>query len=271
MREPVSWRGVAYNQAGSSENKIHDDEVARQYGFRGGLVPGTNVFAYLVHPAIEAWGLAWLAGGRASVVLARPVYDGDEVRVEPKAEGSGRYRGRVLDPAGTVRAEGEVALSDDEATGAPRPHGDPEVPPAEERPPATREALEALRERGLGSLRARWSGDYRYTQTPESVPELVRPDGGGYASPAWAIGLANAILSANVRLGPWVHVQSEVQNRAAIPLGSRLVVEGRVADLFQRGGHEFVDLQVEVFLEPDRPALSARHRAIYLLRPRGSD
>lgn len=269
MREPVSWRGVAYNQASASENKIHDDRVARQYGFRGGLVPGTNVYAYLVHPAIEAWGLDWLARGSASVVLSTPVYDGDLVRVEPKLEAPGRYRGRVLDPEGTACARGEVALREREEEALPRRRGDPGVLPADERPPATRTALEALRERGLGSLLVEWSGTYRYTHTPDAVPALVRADAGGYANPSYALGLANAILSANVRLGPWVHVQSEVTNRAAIPLGARLAVEARVADLFQRGGHEFADLDVEVFIEPDRAALSARHRAIYALRPRG--
>ena len=33
----------ASNEATESENKIHDDTVAAQYGFRGGLVPGVSV------------------------------------------------------------------------------------------------------------------------------------------------------------------------------------------------------------------------------------
>ena len=70
-----------------------------------------------------------------------------------------------------------------------------------------------------------------------------------------------------MRLGPWIHVQSEVRHFAAVPRGSRLVAEARVVDLACRGGHEFVDLDVGVFLAPDVPALAARHRAIYRLRP----
>ncbi len=31
---------TAFNTATASTNKIHDDDVAQQYGFRGGLVPG---------------------------------------------------------------------------------------------------------------------------------------------------------------------------------------------------------------------------------------
>ena len=37
----------AYNLAKNSENKIHDDSVARRFGFQGGLVPGVDVFAYM--------------------------------------------------------------------------------------------------------------------------------------------------------------------------------------------------------------------------------
>jgi len=35
---PQPWQAEAYNQVPESENRIHSDEVARRYGFRGGLV-----------------------------------------------------------------------------------------------------------------------------------------------------------------------------------------------------------------------------------------
>lgn len=37
----------AVNTAPDSENKMHDDRVAAQYGFQGGLVPGVTVYAYI--------------------------------------------------------------------------------------------------------------------------------------------------------------------------------------------------------------------------------
>ena len=52
-RRVARWSGIAYNQATASDNRIHSDEVARQYGFHGGLVPGVTVYAYLVQPAVE--------------------------------------------------------------------------------------------------------------------------------------------------------------------------------------------------------------------------
>jgi hypothetical protein len=37
-----AYRVQAYNTSKQSENKIHDDAVARRFGFSGGLVPGVD-------------------------------------------------------------------------------------------------------------------------------------------------------------------------------------------------------------------------------------
>ena len=37
------YRVRARNAATNSEDKIHPDDVARRYGFEGGLVPGVTV------------------------------------------------------------------------------------------------------------------------------------------------------------------------------------------------------------------------------------
>jgi hypothetical protein len=202
------------------------------------------------------------------VLLKRPLYDGGSFRTEAKADGPDAYAGTLFDADGVLCAEGRVVRASEGP--APTRRGDPPAPAGGDRPDATRDALERLRDAGPGALELRWGGSgelARYTRELESMPDLVRPDRGGFAHPAFSLGLANTALSANVRLGPWIHVQSDVRHFAAIPLGSQLVVESRVRDLFERGGHEFVDLDVAVFLAPDTPALAAEHRAIYRLRP----
>lgn len=268
MSAPVPWKGVAFNPATESENRIHSDEVARQYGFRGGLVPGVTVYAYLVHPALCAWGRDWLERGAASVQLLRPLYDGAEFEVTLEPCGDLQYEGAVGDTEGTRCAEGRVSLPA-APEDAPARRGDPPAPARDARPPAERAVLERLREAGLGSLELEWrpGGELgRYLRDPAQMAPLVRPDRDGLANPGWTLGLANWLLSRNVVLGPWIHVESHVQHHAALPPGAALAVEGRITDLFERRGHEFVDLDVAVFLAPDRPALSARHRAIYRLR-----
>jgi len=51
---------VAFNTALDSENKIHDDDVARRFGFSGGLVPGVDVYAYLTWGPVSTWGRSCL-------------------------------------------------------------------------------------------------------------------------------------------------------------------------------------------------------------------
>jgi hypothetical protein len=65
------YRVEAFNASKESENKIHDDTVARRFGFRGGLVPGVDVYAYMTHLPVLRWGRAWLERGTAECRLLR--------------------------------------------------------------------------------------------------------------------------------------------------------------------------------------------------------
>ena len=78
-REP--YRVSAYNTSKQSENKIHDDTVARRFGFSGGLVPGVDVMAYMMHLPVEKWGRAFLERGLIDARFVKPVYDGEIAEV----------------------------------------------------------------------------------------------------------------------------------------------------------------------------------------------
>jgi hypothetical protein len=54
--QSLTYSVEAYNLSHSSENKIHDNTVARKLGFTGGLVPGVEVFGYASHVPLEHWG-----------------------------------------------------------------------------------------------------------------------------------------------------------------------------------------------------------------------
>src|SRR5206468_8783495 len=56
------------------ENKIHEDDLARQYGFKGGLVPGVIMYAWMTHPVVEALGAEWLEHGSFETRFAKPIY-----------------------------------------------------------------------------------------------------------------------------------------------------------------------------------------------------
>src|SRR5258705_12939374 len=118
----AGWELEAHNTATHSGNKIHDDEVARRFGFGGGLVPGVDLYAYLTHPPAEAWSLDWLERGTMQARFSKPVYEGDTVRVVPVTQdedGDGhRVELELRNSADEVCATGEASL----------PHHAPEPP-----------------------------------------------------------------------------------------------------------------------------------------------
>ena len=73
----------AHNAATASENKIHDDAVARRHGFAGGLVPGITVFGYLTRPVVETWGSEWLERGCACKDSKAAAFCANVLALEP--------------------------------------------------------------------------------------------------------------------------------------------------------------------------------------------
>ena len=76
-----AYRVQAYNTAKLSENKMHDDTVAKRFGFSGGLVPGVDVMAYMMHLPVKRWGRAFLERGLIEARFVKPVYDGEIANV----------------------------------------------------------------------------------------------------------------------------------------------------------------------------------------------
>src|SRR5829696_6484414 len=71
------YRVQAYNTAKQSENKMHDDAVAKRFGFSGGLVPGVDVMAYMMHLPVAKWGRPFLERGLIDARFVKPIYDGE--------------------------------------------------------------------------------------------------------------------------------------------------------------------------------------------------
>jgi acyl dehydratase len=258
----ATYRVRAFNTATASANKIHDDDVARNLGFRGGLVPGVDVFAYLCHLPVERWGADWLQRGTITARFVAPVYDGDEVDVQAATGDGGALALTLTDPAGADCAVGTAALpvaaptvtSIDDWPGGPVP---------EDPPPASAASLTSgpfgMLEVGFHSLPA-----LSYLDDVREEHPLFRVD--GLAHPGWLLRYANYVLSSNVRLGPWIHVESTVQLLGLVRDGDRLETRANVLGVRERGGHHLVDLDV-LQLVGDRPVARTTHTAIY--QPRG--
>jgi acyl dehydratase len=255
---------TAFNTATRSENAMHQDDVAARYGFRGGLVPGVDVYAYLTHPAAERWGLPWVERGRMSGRFSTPVYDGEVVHVHAADDGGGGLVIDVRNAAGDVCATGEASLPD-EAGPAPDPADWPLVAqrPPEGRPPAGPASLEPGTSLGLHPHRfdvAKAQGyldDVRETSTLYGEAQV--------AHPGWLLRDANHVLSRNVRMGPWIHVGSDAQHLGVVRDGDDVSARARVVREWERKGHRFVELDV-LLLAGDRPVARVRHTAIHTPR-----
>ena len=264
-----NWHGLAFNQVPHSANEIHGDKVAKDYGFKGGLVPGVTVSAYLCHPAVEQWGAAWLKGGAADVKVVSPLYDGETFDIEILESNAERYSARLLRPDGTVSATAEVSLPA-VSPAAPQRRGDVVADRDSPAPKATLENMQRLMHDGCQAVRFRWTAEHEmhtYLNDETQLPELLQINGGGLANMSFVLGCSNWILARNAYMNPWVHMATQSQNYGSIPLNTELVAEMTITDLFNKKGHEFVDAQVALYdRDNDTCYASIDLRAIYRLR-----
>lgn len=264
MTAPLAPRTlVAFNTATKSTNRIHSDDVARQYGFRGGLVPGVDVYAYLAQPAVAAWGRAWLERGWLRGRFLQPVYDGDATSVVPTGPLDGGEGLEVRNPAGEVCAVGAAGLPEAGAP-VPDPADWPDVGQVADPPDAAPEHLVPGTAFGLAPHGFHADRSAEYLEAVREEAPLFLAD--GLAHPGWVLRDANYVLAANVRLGPWIHVESRVQHHAVVPDGAEVSARAIVTREWEQKGHRFVALDV-LHLADGRPVARTDHTAIY--RPRG--
>ena len=250
---------VAFNTATASANKIHDDEVARQLGFRGGLVPGVDVYAYLCHPPAARWGRDWLEHGTMRARFHVPVYDGHEAHItSPDGE-----RLELHDEEGGLCADGAAAL--DAPARPPEVDRWPDVLPTISPPPASPDVLVPGTAFGLEPHVFHAAEHIEYLADVREELPIYREQ--GLAHPGWILRDANYVLSSNVRLGPWIHVESTVQHFAVVEDGQRVGCRGLVTQEWEHKGHRFVRMDV-LHTADGSPVARTDHTAIY--RPRGT-
>ncbi len=252
------------------ENKIHEDDVARQYGFKGGLVPGVTVYGWLTHPVVEALGAEWLEKGSFRARFAKPIYFEEPAVI--RARVAARTGDDVIVEAAAHNAAGEVCgTAQMSLSRAPRPQ-----PPDAgayataampvERPQVSRALLEGLRVLGTPELQLTPESAARYlTRFGETLPLYRRAE--PPAHPGTYLDLANRALSGNVRVSPWIHVESRGSHWSVARVGEHLAMRARIQSLFEKKGHQFVELDLLLVAQGSRPVASIRHTAIYQLRP----
>lgn len=259
--QPATYTVEAYNVSHASENKIHDDSVAKKLGFTGGLVPGVEVFAYSTHPVVQRYGRAWLERGFMEARFVKPLYDGHMATVTAADVGGGLDL--KLESDGVLCATGHASMP----TAAPKaPDLDSyarRLPPAT-RPLADETSLAAGTPLGIVPAVLTESRLHAYLKDVREAHDLYERE--GLAHPGLLLRLCNSALRENVVLSPWVHTGSKVQNYAVARIGDELSARGRVIQNYEKKGHRLVDLDI-ILVANDKTVLAhVLHTAVYKLR-----
>jgi hypothetical protein len=218
---------------------------------------------------VAALGGAWLDHGTFSVRFAKPVYFGQPVTV--RASVAAHSKDEVTIQARVVNDEDEVCAT--ATMGLPLgpllPLPDVAAYPAAalpaERPLASRAYLENHPVLGTPQLILERGVVEAFLDRVSEKLSMYR-DADAPAHPGIYLEQANRALDRNVRVSPWIHVESHGQHLSVPRVHERLETRARVKNLFQGKGHEFVELDLLLLAEGARAVASIRHVAIYQLR-----
>lgn len=252
-----TWRLQAYNTAKQSENKMHDDTVAKKFGFSGGLVPGVDVMAYMMHMPVARWGRAFLEHGLIDARFHKPVYDGEATEVTA-TENNG-----VLDIE--VRSRGDLCAAGSASLPASAPSFSladyREVPAVAERKPVNATSYEVGK--WLGTQPRRWAGEAAseyLADIRETEPIFARE---GLGHPGLIQKVMNRVLVDNAVLGPWIHVGSKMQLLSAAKIGDEITARAKVTANYDKKGHRFVEVDALAVANNTTPIAHCWHIAIY--------
>lgn len=275
---------TAYNPSTASDNKIHDDEVARQYGFRGGLVPGVIVYAYMAIPVANALGEEWLTNGEANVTLVHPAYEKETLNAravvsDTSTEASGR---RVTLDIWAENADGErcgtgTAIASAGVSTPPPPLTVPDyldVPPSTAPDPRPELLLETA---PIGEVLAPLVLPTT-VDTAREYAAMVQDNnpifttgsvyGPPLLHPGWLLSNCNTIFSQNYSFGPWIHTRSQIRYLGPALAGRTFTYHARFADAYEKRGHHYAVLDIFCVDDGGGPVTQVRHTAIFRVQPR---
>jgi acyl dehydratase len=256
-----AYQVSAYNTAKSSENKIHDDATAKRFGFKGGLVGGVHVYAYMAHMPVLKWGRGWLERGTGEARFGKPVYEGDIAEITAVEDANGMEL--AVNSGGVLCATGRAGMPSG-SVALPSLADFASVPARANRIAADEKSL------AIGD----WLGMNPLTVTPEYQTQDIgdtRETLGlylaeGIVHPGTVLRCCNWALSHNVVLPAWMHMGSTVQNLGLARVGDTLNVRARVTKNYEHKGHKWVEIDALVVANEATAIARVTHIAIY--RPR---
>ena len=236
---------------------MHDDTVAKRYGFDGGLVPGVDVMAYMMHLPVAKWGRAFLERGLIDARFTKPVYDGELADVTAEESNGvlvdrGQEPWRSFAPPARHRCRRQRRHS-------PLPTY-VEVAAVAERKPV--DAASYALGKWLGAVPRAWAADAakEYLADIRETDAIYTREGLGH--PGLLPRVMNKVLVDNAIMGPWIHVGTRMQLLSAAAIGDELTARAKVTGNYDKKGHRFVELDALVVANGTTPLAHCQHIAI---------
>ena len=248
---------TARNFSEASENRIHSDEIAKKFGFRGALVPGVAVYGHLTHLLVKAFGKDWLAHSVDNLRLRKPAYHGEQIYFALASEGA-LHTVTCHDHEGELLAELTSEMPDQ----LPDPEhpsileGDYKHP---ERIEITWDAITPMQPFSPWQVVLDETLNRQYI---EQVAESLPLYSDGIIHPHLLLSLANQALVREYVMPTWIHVGSETRHRQLLQVDDEIVIRSVPLEKWRNKGHEFIRLYV-TFWRGDELTTDILHTAIY--------
>lgn len=257
---------LAINDAAESENRIHSDEIAARYGFKGALVSGVNVFGYLSQPLVRTYGADWLEHGIMDVSFIKPAYENELLNTRTESLGAESSRRNHVTslyneqqqllakleswlPIQLPNIQESFALS----------AGDPDS--ERERPEVSWDIIQVMTPAPV------------YIWRPEAVDNAARvaiqrdqsplyQGEKAYLHPYYILQACNKALMRLYVMPAWIHTGSKLTVRRGLRVGETIEVRALPTAKWEHRGHQFIKLYVAMSVD-DQVALEVEHSAIF--------
>lgn len=264
MTNVSNFQILAANDALSSENRIHSDEIAKKYGFQGALVSGANIFGYLSQPLVRHYQEDWLQIGIMDVAFIKPAYQDNLLTITTKNIRSNSDQ----------RNHRTSAYNDNNLLLAKLESWQPaNLPSVSELAQNFREPEQIKRKEirwGLIEINTPWP---TYLWQPKIEDNLKRVQsqrdqseiylgGEGYIHPYYLLEACNKSLMRQFILPAWIHTGSRLILRKPVKVGQNIEIRAVPMDKWEHKGHQFLKLYIAM-LTHNVTALEVEHTAIF--------
>ena len=260
----ADYKVTARNDANAAENRIHGDEIAAKYGFRGGLVPGVTVFGYLSHPLVEQFGRQWLVNNVVETRFLKPAFEGDELLITSRHIEGDDHAGHIETLAHNQNGELLAFLRSRQSSTQ-----QPVSPLAAQRRQSAPE----------GRPEISWDaividepyGDYRFTLSEQEnrVRAEFLGDGlscyqssDGLLHPYFLLDACNQVMKRRYFMPAWIHTGSKLVLREPLLVGKEIEIRAVPTRKWETKGHQLFTVY-QSFWQQDRLALEVDHTAIF--------